>query len=71
MPPDPSELLGKQVQVILQFEDEDREQVVVEGKLLVWGEFGEVRVQDEMGDIHHAWPMLEVREIASEKHQSK
>lgn len=55
------ELLGQEVEVVLEYADERRPSVVATGKLLAWDTGGEVILQDEMGFVHYCWPMLSVK----------
>ena len=50
------ELLGKDVVVSL---DDD---VLVEGRLIVFDDGGGVVVVDEGGFVHHCWPLLKIEE---------
>ena len=51
-------LLGKNVKVKLD------ESIVAEGQLLGWGDGGDVQLRDEMGFVHHCWPMLSIEEAS-------
>lgn len=51
-------LLGKNVRVKLD------ESVIAEGELLGFGDGGDVQLRDEMGFVHHCWPMLSVEEVS-------
>lgn len=51
-------LLGEDVRVTLG--QEDGAPVIVEGRLLGFGDYGEVRVQCDDGEVHYCWPMLDV-----------
>lgn len=53
-------LLGKQVRVTLDTN------VVVTGQLLSFGDMGSLVIRDGDGEVHHAWPMLNVEEVAGE-----
>jgi hypothetical protein len=50
-------LLGQNVTVKL------AEHVIARGKLLAFSDAGEAAVQDEMGFVHHCWPMLDISPI--------
>lgn len=54
-------LLGKQVVVYLS-NDKSDEQAVARGKFLRIGDCGEFVIEDDMGFLHYAWPMLSIRE---------
>ena len=56
-------LLGQEVEVVLSHGDEREPSVIARGKLLAWDDFGECQLLDEMGSVHHCWPMLEVRPL--------
>lgn len=47
-------LLGQQVRVKLD------ENVLVEGRLLTYGDSGEFTVEDDGGFVHHCWPILSI-----------
>lgn len=51
-------LLGRWVRVTLQ--DIDAAPVIAKGQLLSYSDGGECVLRDEMGLIHHCWPMLRV-----------
>lgn len=53
-------LLGKEVVVTLDRGDDETAATVATGTLLAWADSGEVVVRDEMGFVHHCWPMLDV-----------
>lgn len=36
--------------------------VIAKGKFLAFGEYGEFIIQEEDGDIHYCWPMLDIKE---------
>ena len=56
-------LLGKNVKVLLAHEDGEGEPTVIAtGKLLKFGDDGEVVLQDEMGFTHWCWPDLDMVE---------
>lgn len=55
--------LGKQVRVRLGTETDGVTPVVVEGKLLGFGDGGEFEVEESDGAVHYCWPMLEVEEV--------
>lgn len=55
---DAEKLLGQQVVVTLDRDGESRS--VACGQLLHFADSGEVTVLDEMGFVHHCWPMLNV-----------
>lgn len=62
MLPDSKELhrlIGKQVRVILQ----NSPLVVSEGKLLGFGDGGDIELEGSDGLVYHAWPMLHVEEV--------
>lgn len=52
-------LLGQQVRIMLDFEDEN---AVAEGRLLSICEDGSFVVLDDMGMKHYCWPLLKVVE---------
>jgi hypothetical protein len=52
-------LLGKRVVVKL------ADQVIAEGELISWSEWGECVLRDEMGGLHWCWPMLDVAEAVA------
>lgn len=60
---DPAEraFLGEQVVVTLSHEPQDV--VIVKGKLLKWGDDGEIVVQDDMGFCHWCWPALNIEAL--------
>jgi hypothetical protein len=58
-----TELLGKRVAVKLD------EHVIVIGKLLAFSDMGTVEIQEDDGDIHHCWPMLEVEAAPLPAHE--
>ena len=58
-------LLGKQVRVVLDNGTSERQQVVAEGKFLGIDEGGEIVLEDDMGFVHYAWPMLEIEEVTN------
>ncbi len=52
-------LLGQQVRVVLDYDDDN---AIAEGKLLSLCEDGEIVVQDNCGMVHYCWPLLEIEE---------
>lgn len=58
------QLLGKQVTVILNHDDEH---AVSRGQLLGFGEGGDIEILEDDGMIHYCWPALEVRERDEEQ----
>lgn len=52
-------LLGKQVRIMLDLDDEN---AVAEGQLLAIDDGGEFVVLDDMGFKHYCWPLLKVVE---------
>ena len=53
-------LLGKEVVVTLSDGNAEHAAVVARGTLLAWDYGGEVVIRDEMGFVHHCWPMLHI-----------
>jgi hypothetical protein len=56
-------LLGKQVKVTLQTQEEGGHPVVVTGQLTRFSDSGEVALRDECGFTTWAWPNLETEEV--------
>jgi hypothetical protein len=56
-PADRAALLGKRVRVTLD------EAVVVEGRLLGFGDGGNFEIEQDDGFVYHAWPMLAIEEV--------
>lgn len=55
-------LLGQRVVVTLNHGAPDGTGVVVaEGILLAFDDGGEIVLEDEMGFVHHCWPMLDIK----------
>lgn len=54
-------LLGQQVRIMLDLEDEN---AVAEGQLLSICEDGSFVVLDDMGMKHYCWPLLKVAELS-------
>ena len=54
----PRDLLGKDVRVKL------ADDVIAEGRLISFNDGGEAVLVDEMGLVHHCWPMLDIEEVA-------
>lgn len=48
------EMLGTQVRVKLD------ENVLVEGRLLTYGDSGEFTIEDDSGFVHHCWALLDI-----------
>lgn len=59
---DPSTLLGKQVEIVLEREGKDP-RIITKGKLLAWSTFGECMVETPSGEVVYCWPMLSIMEI--------
>ena len=60
---DASAFLGQEVEVVLSYGDEQEPSVIARGTLLAWDDFGECHLLDEMGAVHHCWPMLSIRPV--------
>jgi hypothetical protein len=64
---DAKQLLGKRVQVLLSVEGHGADKkVVIEGKLLGFGTGGTFEIEEDDGDIHYCWPMLEIEEVTED-----
>lgn len=57
---DAIKLLGKQVKVILSYDDPKG---IAKGQLLHFSDGGEVTIKDEMGFTHFCWPGLEMEAL--------
>ena len=57
-------LLGQQVRVVLGYDPPDGsdkgQPVIAEGRLLGFGQGGDVEILDDDGFVHYCWPMLKV-----------
>lgn len=53
-------LLGQQVRVTISFGRDGEPATIARGKLLACADNGEIIVQDRLGVVFHAWPMLDI-----------
>lgn len=51
--------IGKRVRILL-----DEDSPVITGKLLGWGTGGTLEIEEDDGDLHYAWPLLKIEEVA-------
>lgn len=56
------ELLGKQVRVFLTRDGDP--QAVATGRLLSIATSGELVIEDDMGFLHYAWPLLDIEQVS-------